>query len=354
MASSIIVANRKRVRVPPEGDNKVVAQLTSDSTKAHTFISGVVDRIFCLICAAIIQAVPVFQCENDHFVCPNCHSRLSACPFCRGRWRGRNRLAEDLISILAPLVELPCPNAFLGCTFEALKHSLDQHISECEHREVRCPLDDSNGCPHWTGSLSAFFNHIDVQKCCFIINVESITPIRFSFIFDPHPWGKPFSTNDNGDLIRIFAFRSPFLDRMVPVLFVRHLKGGSGGLIAYMRLMTSSPHTPRYEITAKLRYSFSEPEVSLVYQGVPHSGKVKTSDITKDCRYFYLSTPQTNAVKKYGSIRMTFHTPGALFSSPMFTIDDVEFSASTSESESDSEVESIPLPDNQSPPPALL
>ena len=41
------------------------------------------DLLECPICFETIDSVPIYQCQNGHVVCKNCHPKLKTCPICR-------------------------------------------------------------------------------------------------------------------------------------------------------------------------------------------------------------------------------------------------------------------------------
>ena len=53
----------------------------------------------CPVCLQAIKHVPVFQCQNGHVICKDCHPRLLACPVCRTEaiWNIRSLISEDIV-----------------------------------------------------------------------------------------------------------------------------------------------------------------------------------------------------------------------------------------------------------------
>ena len=41
------------------------------------------DLLDCPICFETIDSVPIYQCQNGHVACKNCHPKLKTCPVCR-------------------------------------------------------------------------------------------------------------------------------------------------------------------------------------------------------------------------------------------------------------------------------
>ena len=43
------------------------------------------DVLECPICLMVPNYGPIYQCQNGHIVCKDCHSKLSECSQCRSR-----------------------------------------------------------------------------------------------------------------------------------------------------------------------------------------------------------------------------------------------------------------------------
>ena len=41
------------------------------------------DLLECPVCFETIDSVPIYQCQNGHVACKNCHPKLKTCPVCR-------------------------------------------------------------------------------------------------------------------------------------------------------------------------------------------------------------------------------------------------------------------------------
>ena len=75
-------------------------------------VSALEDCLECPVCLDVPDSAPVYQCENGHIVCKNCHSQLVECPPCRAPMGAmRSLLAEKLLET----VPKKCTYARNGC-----------------------------------------------------------------------------------------------------------------------------------------------------------------------------------------------------------------------------------------------
>jgi len=332
MASNIIELGRKRSRPDFEDNKTYTAQIALDPDRAEPFIRNVFELLTCLICANIIHTTPIYQCENGHFLCPECHFRVEECPFGRCKWSTRNRLAEDLVNAYLKLSVLPCPFVHHGCSFQGTKPRFDFHLLHCEYRSISCPGDHVEVAHPWEGSVKALWAHLEEKQCCIVINVDSQVPTGFKFSFKVKRPSREYCSNLFGDLYQVFIFRGPFLDRMVPVLVIVQLE--NGGFAAYMRLMVQQSISPVYEISTHLKASGKEPEVRFSYRGTPYAGVMSRGQILAGSRYFHCSRGQVTKLEEQGAeISLTF-IPGVTVGQPVALMEP-ESEPSDSESESD-------------------
>ena len=94
------------------------------------------DELECPVCYKIPTSTPIFQCEQGHIHCKNCHPKMTQCPICRLSLRVPTRalLAEKL------LARLPMKCSFNGCDKIMTKELLDKHEKDCLFRKVKCPV----------------------------------------------------------------------------------------------------------------------------------------------------------------------------------------------------------------------
>ena len=89
----------------------------------------------CPVCLQLPQQTPIYQCENGHIVCKNCHQKLVNCPQCR-RPLGKNRnlFAENFLVYFMK----PCPFSKHGCQQKFLPDMAKGHQKSCRYREIVC------------------------------------------------------------------------------------------------------------------------------------------------------------------------------------------------------------------------
>ena len=94
--------------------------------------------IECPVCLQVPTFRKIYQCNNGHLVCGNCHKRLLLCPICRDPLQGfQCKIAEQVLS----MIPVPCLYAEYGCS-EILKDLPEKrsHIQVCLFREIVCPV----------------------------------------------------------------------------------------------------------------------------------------------------------------------------------------------------------------------
>jgi len=94
------------------------------------------DELECPVCFKIPSSTPIYQCDQGHIHCKNCHPRLRTCPICRIPLSISTRalLAEKL------LARLPMKCSYNGCEEVMMKDLLAKHEKDCPFRNVRCPV----------------------------------------------------------------------------------------------------------------------------------------------------------------------------------------------------------------------
>ena len=99
------------------------------------------EALQCPICLLIPQSTPIYQCENGHVICKVCREKISRCPSCRQPLgRIRCMFAERMLE----KVPIPCQFAVHGCEVKLQMRYQSGHASECQFREVQCPVRDCN------------------------------------------------------------------------------------------------------------------------------------------------------------------------------------------------------------------
>ena len=94
------------------------------------------DELECPVCFKIPSSTPIYQCDQGHIHCKDCHPRLRTCPICRIPLNISTRalLAEKL------LARLPMKCSYDGCEEIMMKDKLAKHEQDCQFRNVKCPV----------------------------------------------------------------------------------------------------------------------------------------------------------------------------------------------------------------------
>ena len=104
----------------------------------------ILKELECPVCMEVIKTRPIFQCENGHLICRNCHPNLYHCPQCRVALRGvRNLMVEKIVADLTVI----CP--FEGCTQSFIQRVDKKHEAKCKFRPVNCIDKDCEETHSW-------------------------------------------------------------------------------------------------------------------------------------------------------------------------------------------------------------
>ena len=94
------------------------------------------EALECVVCLFIPASSPVHQCDIGHLLCSNCRSRLVECPICRTKLGStRSLFAEKMLGKIPDR----CPFASIGCRAKMSSYDVENHVKECNLREVVCP-----------------------------------------------------------------------------------------------------------------------------------------------------------------------------------------------------------------------
>ena len=85
------------------------------------------DLLECPICSETIDSVPIYQCQNGHVVCKNCHPKLKTCPICR----------VDIIKKYGPWTNGPIRNLKLEEMVERLQSSVSQATKKLASENIQ-------------------------------------------------------------------------------------------------------------------------------------------------------------------------------------------------------------------------
>ena len=179
-------------------ENSVSSALQKPAPKEdHSkLVADLILAFTCFVCTNLITTTSIIVCVNEHIVCEVCRPRLVHCPTCRGQWRGRSRLAENLRTVLVENSRIPCPNHANGCTGKYLYTALEQHLLICTSQWVMCP-GAFRGLCHWKGALKDMLSHCATRGCAhlmrehrgdykFTLNFFTGDNQRFNFLM-PNP-----------------------------------------------------------------------------------------------------------------------------------------------------------------------
>lgn len=84
----------------------------------------------CPVCLDICIP-PIFQCENGHIYCHNCHEKLTTCGVCRVKLipKGIRNLALEQIT---SEMDIKCKNSELGCELQIKVCEYSTHLLDCK------------------------------------------------------------------------------------------------------------------------------------------------------------------------------------------------------------------------------
>ncbi|CAK8538094.1 unnamed protein product [Lathyrus sativus] len=112
-----------------------------DVANKDNSVSVIISNPEVLDCCNCFQhlTIPVFQCDNGHFVCSTCCSKLCECPKCSlcissKRCKGIENILQFTL--------MSCPNEKYGCTEKISFGGKRKHEEECIYAPCYCPLPD--------------------------------------------------------------------------------------------------------------------------------------------------------------------------------------------------------------------
>lgn len=89
----------------------------------------------CPVCLQVPTEAPIYQCNNGHTHCKNCHPSLKECPLCRSKqFNFRATTTENIILTLPK----SCQFVENGCPFKAEQNLLATHEQNCNFKIVNC------------------------------------------------------------------------------------------------------------------------------------------------------------------------------------------------------------------------
>ena len=112
----------------------------------YAMIANLKKALECPVCFYTPNNGPLYQCENGHILCSGCIEKVQECPQCRAKLPAtkiRCLLGEQQLEWLPK----KCKYSHNGCDFEQMpskkpskKQVLNEHETECEHRNVECTI----------------------------------------------------------------------------------------------------------------------------------------------------------------------------------------------------------------------
>jgi len=122
-----------------------------------SWVAELEDVLGCPVCLKTFLDPPIYQCENGHCFCSNCHESLKKegqeCPVCRGQLTKARCLAVE--KMLEKLPKAKC--RYEDCQFKRAEvEVVHQHETDCLFRLVECGV-CKEGIP-----LSSIAGHLEV------------------------------------------------------------------------------------------------------------------------------------------------------------------------------------------------
>ena len=101
------------------------------------------EELKCPICLNLPNSTPIYQCQEGHLVCKDCHAKVNSCSICRATPLGsiRSLMAEKMLLES----KFKCKFTDSGCELEDNLMTLVVHESKCDHETIECKF-IVNGC----------------------------------------------------------------------------------------------------------------------------------------------------------------------------------------------------------------
>ena len=106
-----------------ENDNNSISQFLS--------LKSIQDILECIICLDLPRKNPIYQCDNGHLLCLNCHKKVTECPLCKLDLRKNRALAVEKILQKCPRA---CKFQDNGCSVLMQQVSLEEHEINCNFK----------------------------------------------------------------------------------------------------------------------------------------------------------------------------------------------------------------------------
>ena len=107
---------------------------------AEKTLQTVAKEMECPVCLEVPKTIPIYQCQQGHIHCKDCHPKLATCPLCRGKIsEARSHLAEKIVSSLAGFQpNIKCIK--IGCNEVLHLQNFEDHIVKRHPELVRTAI----------------------------------------------------------------------------------------------------------------------------------------------------------------------------------------------------------------------
>ncbi|EHB02693.1 E3 ubiquitin-protein ligase SIAH1 [Heterocephalus glaber] len=151
------MSHQTATALPTGTSNCPPSQRMPALTGTNASNNGMASLFECPFCFDYVLP-PIFQCQSGHFVCSNCHPKLTCCPTCQGPLGSILNLAMEKV---ANSVLFSCKYASSGCEITLPHTQKADHEDLCEFRPYSCPCPSASW--KWQGSLDAVMPHMISQ-----------------------------------------------------------------------------------------------------------------------------------------------------------------------------------------------
>ena len=206
----------------------------------------------CPLCGKYPRGLAIWQCTLGHLICGKCQPTLrQGCPTtgCSSDTFTKNYFAAYVASTdLSVEAPVECPFLKYGCSFQADKTAMTEHVTQCRLREVSCPSFHRGGCT-WTGSLPLLTGHLTQKGCVHILKADQslVHPFRSAILDFAHSSIFTMSVHTYWKPVMMI---SPKFSAELIHLSVARMAHGKGGWALVLR--SYSPAPIRESIRARL------------------------------------------------------------------------------------------------------
>lgn len=113
------------------------------------------DEFECPVCMNYMQP-PIRMCVAGHSFCEACFEKISTCPVCK---KAKSDTRNFALEKMFEKFQFPCKYRSHGCKDETKGPLLNQHLENCDYREISCPVLAS--CK-WIGCIHCQTDHSNI------------------------------------------------------------------------------------------------------------------------------------------------------------------------------------------------